>query len=73
MQAFETACCMTSSEHGDDLPGLLHNWGVGLSAMAEQLNVSKMPTDLISMHAQCNYDAMSSTWKMFATNYTYLT
>lgn len=40
MQAFETACSMSSSEQGDDLPGLLHNWGVGLSTMANQLNVS---------------------------------
>lgn len=40
MQAFEAACSMTSSEQGDDLPGLLHNWGVGLSSMADQLQVS---------------------------------
>jgi len=25
MQAYEKACSMTSSEQGDDLPGLLHN------------------------------------------------
>jgi hypothetical protein len=35
MQAYEKACSMTSSEQGDDLPGLLHNWGVGLRSMAD--------------------------------------
>ena len=39
MQAFETACSMSSSEQGDDLPGLLHNWGVGLSSMANHMMV----------------------------------
>lgn len=35
MQAYEKACSMTSSEQGDDLPGLLHNWGMGLHSMAD--------------------------------------
>ncbi|KAA6425736.1 MAG: hypothetical protein FRX49_04111 [Trebouxia sp. A1-2] len=35
LQAYEKACSMTSSEQGDDLPGLLHNWGVGLRSMAD--------------------------------------
>ena len=35
MEAYATACSLTSSEQGDDLPGLLHNWGVGLRSMAE--------------------------------------
>lgn len=39
MQAFEMACSMSSSEQGDDLPGLLHNWGVGLSSMADHIMV----------------------------------
>ena len=35
MEAYATACSLSSSEQGDDLPGLLHNWGVGLRVMAE--------------------------------------
>ena len=35
MEAYATACSLSSSEQGDDLPGLLHNWGVGLRSMAE--------------------------------------
>lgn len=29
-QAYDRACSLSSSDQGDDLPGLLHNWGVGL-------------------------------------------
>lgn len=44
MEAYATACSLTSSEQGDDLPGLLHNWGVGLSSMAEHTPVrSSLP------------------------------
>ena len=39
MQAYDRACSMTSSEQGDDLPGLLHNWGVGLRSMADHQQV----------------------------------
>lgn len=40
MEAYGTACSLTSSEQGDDLPGLLHNWGVGLASMAEHTQVT---------------------------------
>lgn len=39
MEAYATACSLTSTEQGDDLPGLLHNWGVGLRSMAEHTAV----------------------------------
>lgn len=39
MEAYATACSLSSSEQGDDLPGLLHNWGVGLRSMAEHTPV----------------------------------
>ena len=39
MAAYGTACSLTSSEQGDDLPGLLHNWGVGLVSMAQHSQV----------------------------------
>jgi tetratricopeptide (TPR) repeat protein len=34
MEAYGRACGLSSSEHGDDLPGLLCNWGAGLLAAA---------------------------------------
>ena len=39
MAAYGTACSLSSSEQGDDLPGLLHNWGVGLISMAQHSQV----------------------------------
>ncbi|BDA41286.1 hypothetical protein COCOBI_02-0660 [Coccomyxa sp. Obi] len=33
MAAYAKACSLCSSEDGDDLPGLLHNWGVGLHSL----------------------------------------
>ena len=39
MAAYERACSLSSSEHGDDLPGLLHNWGVGLFSAGTHLQV----------------------------------
>ena len=41
MEAYNTACSMSSSDQGDDLPGLLHNWGVGLCSLAEHQQVSR--------------------------------
>ncbi|GAX86110.1 hypothetical protein CEUSTIGMA_g13522.t1 [Chlamydomonas eustigma] len=34
LQAYEQACAVSDSSHGDDLPGLLCNWGSGLIAAA---------------------------------------
>ena len=45
MEAYDRACSMTSSEQGDDLPGLLHNWGVGLRSMADHQQVVSLITD----------------------------
>ena len=39
MEAYAMACSLTSTEQGDDLPGLLHNWGVGLRSKAEHTAV----------------------------------
>ena len=36
---YTEACSLCSSEAGDDLPGLLHNWGVGLHAWATHTQV----------------------------------
>lgn len=36
MQAYERSCALSDSEAGDDLPGLLHNWGCGLHAAAKR-------------------------------------
>ena len=37
--AYAEACGLCSSEAGDDLPGLLHNWGVGLHTWATHTQV----------------------------------
>ncbi|GFR51857.1 hypothetical protein Agub_g14327 [Astrephomene gubernaculifera] len=34
LAAYEAACALSDSEQGDDLPGLLCNWGAGLLSMA---------------------------------------
>ncbi|KAK9821851.1 hypothetical protein WJX74_004939 [Apatococcus lobatus] len=34
LQAYEHSCSLSDSQQGDDLPGLLHNWGVGLHSFA---------------------------------------
>ena len=39
MEAYSNACSMSSTEAGDDLPGLLHNWGVGLHSAGTHLEV----------------------------------
>ena len=36
---YAQACSLCSSEAGDDLPGLLHNWGVGLHTWATHTQV----------------------------------
>lgn len=39
MAAYAKACSLSSSEDGDDLPGLLHNWGVGLHSLGTHARV----------------------------------
>ena len=39
MRAYERACQLSTSEAGDDLPGLLHNWGVGLHSLGTHAQV----------------------------------
>ena len=39
MAAYGTACMLSSSEQGDDLPGLLNNWGVGLHSQGTHAKV----------------------------------
>ena len=39
MQAYNRACSLSSSENGDDLPGLLHNWGSGLHSAGSHVRV----------------------------------
>lgn len=38
--AYEQACSLSSSDQGDDLPGLLHNWGVGLHSQGTHSQAS---------------------------------
>lgn len=37
--AYETACSLSSSDQGDDLPSLLHNWGVNLHSLGTHCQV----------------------------------
>lgn len=39
MAAYGRACMLSSSEEGDDLPGLLNNWGVGLHSLGTHAKV----------------------------------
>ncbi len=48
MAAYERACGLSSSEAGDDLPGLLHNWGVGLHSLGTHALVRGFDRDLCS-------------------------
>ena len=40
MAAYSKACMLSSSEEGDDLPGLLNNWGVGLHSLGTHAKVT---------------------------------
>lgn len=40
MAAYSKACQLSSSEEGDDLPGLLNNWGVGLHSLGINAKVA---------------------------------
>ena len=40
LQAYERSCSLSDSQQGDDLPGLLHNWGVGLHSLASRAQVT---------------------------------
>jgi len=39
LAAYEHSCALSDSEAGDDLPSLLHNWGVGLHSIAKHAQV----------------------------------
>lgn len=39
LEAYQASCSLSDSSAGDDLPGLLHNWGVGLHTISKQAQV----------------------------------
>jgi hypothetical protein len=39
LAAYERSCGLSDSEAGDDLPSLLHNWGVGLHSVSKAAQV----------------------------------
>lgn len=43
MAAYGKACSLCSSEEGDDLPGLLYNWGIGLHSLGSHAEVCYLP------------------------------
>jgi hypothetical protein len=36
LECYQASCSLSDSSAGDDLPGLLHNWGVGLHTISKQ-------------------------------------
>ena len=74
MEAYSVACSMTSSEQGDDLPGLLHNWGVGLRSMADHDQVqiySLLPTQHMLQSYQHSLSIgldLLSVWRILLTD-----
>ncbi len=38
MHTYQQACSCSNAQLGDDLPSLLHNWGLGLLSMAQHLS-----------------------------------
>lgn len=61
MEAYSAACGMSSSEAGDDLPGLLYNWGVGLHSAGTHLNVCPLPPSVCLSACRSNLDAKPSS------------
>ena len=53
MAAYGRACMLSSSEDGDDLPGLLNNWGVGLHSLGTHAKVALRPSQLFTQHVGC--------------------
>jgi hypothetical protein len=39
LAAYQASCNHSDSAKGDDLPGLLHNWGVGLHSISKHAQV----------------------------------
>ena len=51
MTQYDKSCSLSSSDDGDDLPGLLNNWGVGLHSAGCHLKVltlkRRFPEDIL--------------------------
>ena len=52
MSAYGRACMLSSSEEGDDLPGLLNNWGVGLHSLGTHAKVAIRPSQSVAEHPE---------------------
>jgi hypothetical protein len=46
LECYQASCSLSDSSAGDDLPGLLHNWGVGLHTISKQAQVGLSPHTL---------------------------
>lgn len=57
---YEAACALSSSEEGDDLPGLLHNWGVGLLSGATHLPLGHSTACEVLTKAQQRFEASAA-------------
>ncbi|PSC72882.1 hypothetical protein C2E20_4035 [Micractinium conductrix] len=52
MQAYHRACSLSDAADGDDVPGLLVNWGRGLLAMAQQAQELALAVSLLDEAAR---------------------
>lgn len=48
--SYSQACSLSTSDDDDDLPGLLHNWGVGLNSAGSSFKVSRSAWHLVPLH-----------------------
>lgn len=57
LQAYEHSCALSDSSNGDDLPGLLYNWGVGLQAVSKHAQVGRCrwPASRQAQVARCSH------------------
>lgn len=42
LESYQASCSLSDSSAGDDLPGLLHNWGVGLHTISKHAQVQQV-------------------------------
>jgi hypothetical protein len=62
LQAYEQACSLTDSTDGDDLPGLLANWGTGLVTVAQHTMVRTALPGSSRLLAACSPSSCQSSW-----------
>eukprot|EP00878_Enallax_costatus_P032407 GHUV01035613.1.p1 GENE.GHUV01035613.1~~GHUV01035613.1.p1 ORF type:complete len:300 (+),score=126.70 GHUV01035613.1:130-1029(+) len=52
VEAYQSSCSLSDSSAGDDLPGLLHNWGVGLHTISKHAQDIGLQQSLLQQAAE---------------------